>query len=61
MEWAKLDLDAALWTITSMKMKRTKKEKENGDPHLVPLPTQSVALLHRLHPITGYGRNVFPG
>ena len=28
MEWAELDLDAALWTIPSMKMKRTKEEKE---------------------------------
>jgi integrase len=61
MEWAELDLDAALWTIPSMKMKRTKEEKENGDPHIVPLPTQAVALLRSLQPITGHGRYVFPG
>ena len=58
MEWAELDLDAAVWTIPSMKMKRTKQEKEQGDAHAVPMPTQAVALLH---PVTGHGRYVFPG
>ena len=61
MEWAELDLDAALWVIPSMKMKRTKEEKENGEAHTVPLPTQAVALLRGLHPLTGHGRYVFPG
>ncbi|QTN29596.1 integrase arm-type DNA-binding domain-containing protein [Rhodoferax sp. AJA081-3] len=61
MEWIELDLDAALWTIPSAKMKRTKAAKEQGDPHVVPLPTQAVALLRELHPITGHGRYVFPG
>ena len=42
MEWTELDLDAALWTIPSMKMKRTKLEKEQGDAHTVPLPVQAV-------------------
>ena len=61
MEWAELDLDAALWTIPSMKMKRTKLEKEQGEAHAVPLPSQAVALLKSLHPLTGHGRYVFPG
>ena len=61
MEWAELDLDAALWTIPSMKMKRTKLEKEQGDAHTVPLPVQAVALLKSLQPLTGHGRYVFPG
>lgn len=61
MEWSEVDLDAALWTIPSMKMKRTKVEKEQGDPHVVPLPTQAVDLLRNLHPLTGRGRYVFPG
>lgn len=61
MEWAELDLDAALWTIPSMKMKRTKLEKEQGEDHTVPLPTQAVALLRSIHPLTGHGRYVFPG
>ena len=61
MEWVELDLDKALWTIPSMKMKRTKREKEQGEPHIVPLPTQAVALLRSIHPLTGHGRYVFPG
>lgn len=61
MEWVELDLDAALWTIPSAKMKRTKKDKEHGLPHVVPLPTQAVALLRDLHPLTGQGKYVFPG
>ncbi|MBD7962410.1 tyrosine-type recombinase/integrase [Comamonas avium] len=61
MEWAELDLDAGLWTIPSEKMKRTKQEKENGEPHVVPMPTQAVELLRDLHPMTGHSRYVFPG
>ena len=61
MEWAELDLDAALWVIPSMKMKRTKQEKEQGDAHIVPMPVQAVALLRSLYPLTGHGRYVFPG
>jgi integrase len=61
MEWAELDLDGALWTIPSAKMKRTKQEKEQGEAHTVPMPTQAVALLRNLHPLTGHGRYVFPG
>lgn len=61
MEWVELDLDQALWTIPSMKMKRIKAEKENGEDHIVPLPTQAVALLRGIHPLTGHGRYVFPG
>ena len=55
MEWAELDLEAATWTIPSAKMKRLKAEKENGDPHVVPMPTQSVALLKDIEPLTGRG------
>ena len=61
MEWAELDLDGALWTIPSAKMKRTKKDKEHGLPHVVPLPVQAVALLRDLQPLTGHGKYVFPG
>ena len=61
MEWTELDLDAALWTIPSFKMKRTKLEKEQGEAHTVPLPTQAVALLRAIQPLTGRGVYVFPG
>ena len=61
MAWAELDLDAALWTIPAMRMKRGIDGKTNGDPHLVPLPEQAVALLRKLHPLTGHGALVFHG
>ena len=61
MEWAEIDLDAALWTIPSMKMKRTKEEKENGEAHIVPLPVQAVSLLRNIQPLTGHGVYVFHG
>ena len=60
-EWAEIDLDAALWTIPAARMKRTKDGKENGDPHVVPLPRQAVEILRGLHGYTGHGRMVFPG
>jgi len=61
MAWAEVDLDGALWTIPSARMKRSVDEKRNGDPHLVPLPTQAVDLLRKLHPLTGQGALVFHG
>ncbi|MGH8819811.1 MAG: tyrosine-type recombinase/integrase [Rhodoferax sp.] len=59
--WAEFDLDAALWTIPAARMKRKKDGKENGDPHLVPLPAQAVEILRKLHPLTGGGALLFPG
>ena len=44
MAWAEIDLDAALWTIPAMRMKRGIDGKTNGDPHLVPLPLQAVEI-----------------
>ena len=61
MEWGELDLDGQLWTIPSAKMKRSVQEKENGEPHVVPLPKQAVAMLRELLPLSGRGRYVFPG
>ncbi|SFC32474.1 Integrase [Polaromonas sp. OV174] len=61
MAWAEINLDTALWTIPAMRMKRGKDGKENGDPHLVPLPTQAVEILRKLHPLTGHGVLVFHG
>lgn len=59
-EWSEIDLDAGLWTIASARMKRRVSDKLNGDPHLVPLSTQAIALLRELRPFTGEGRFVFP-
>ena len=59
--WAEFDLDAAMWTIPSARMKRSVQGKENGDPHQVPLPTQAVDILRKLQPITGLGALCFHG
>ena len=59
--WAEFDLDAALWTIPSVRMKRSVQGKQNGDPHQVPLPMQAVEILRKLHPLTGHGALVFHG
>ena len=54
--WAELDLDSAVWSIPAERMKMRR-------AHRIPLPTQAVAILKRLHPITGHlvGGLVFPG
>ncbi|MBM3362150.1 MAG: DUF4102 domain-containing protein [Betaproteobacteria bacterium] len=59
--WSEIDLEAALWTISSARMKRTKHGKENGDDHLVPLPTQAIKILEMLKPYTESTGLVFPG
>lgn len=61
MAWAELDLDAGLWSIPAARMKGDKNRKANGEPHLVPLPRQAVALLRALQPFTGAGQLVFRG
>jgi integrase len=43
--WSQFDIDAALWRIPGEQMK-------TGEPHLVPLSTQVVAMLEELRPIT---------
>lgn len=60
-EWAEFDLDAALWTIPAARMKRSVDGKRNGDPHQVPLPTQAVEILRKLHPVTGHSVLLFHG
>jgi integrase len=60
MEWAWVDLDAAMIAIPSNSMKRTVHAKLNGSPHYVPLSRQSLALLREIQPLTGSGRFVFP-
>lgn len=60
-QWAEFDLDAATWTIPAARMKRNKHDKLNGDPHLVPLPGQAVAVLQDLQPLTEASGWVFPG
>jgi len=61
MAWAEIDLDGALWTIPSVRMKRILKSKANGISHLVPLSRQAVDVLRAIKPITGGGLLVFQG
>ena len=60
-QWHEFDLDGALWTVPAARMKREKRGKLNGPPHLVPLPRQAVEALQELHPLTGHGLYVFMG
>lgn len=53
-EWPEFDLDRARWEIPPERMKKKR-------PHIVPLPTQAVAILRILHWRTGRGKKVFPG
>lgn len=52
MEWAELDLDGAEWRIPAGKMKM-------HEEHVIPLPTQAVAILRDLERLTGGGRYCF--
>ena len=60
-EWSEFDLDAALWSVPASRMKRRKHAKENGPPHLVPLPRQAVEILRELRRLTGHQHFVFQG
>lgn len=60
-EWSEIDLDAAMWTVPAMRMKRELRAKLHGAPHLVPLPKQAVAVLRDLRSLTGSGLLVFRG
>ena len=53
MEWMEIDFDSAEWNIPAEKMK-------TGQPHLVPLARQAIAILREIQPLTGTGRYVFP-
>ena len=52
-EWSEFDLDAAVWVIPAKRMKMRRE-------HRVSLPTQALAVLERLKPISGEGKLVFP-
>jgi integrase len=51
--WEEFDLDNAMWSIPSERMKMRR-------PHLVPLSRQAVAALRELHALTGGGKVLFP-
>lgn len=43
------------------KLLKSKKEARDAEPHIIPLPSQAVAILQELLPLTGHRRYVFPG
>lgn len=53
-EWADIDLEAGLWSISGEKMKMRR-------DHVVPLCTQLVAALRELSELTGRSKWLFPG
>lgn len=62
MQWSALDLNGKTptWTIPAAEMKRSRYEKINGRPHVVPLSSQAVAELREIEPLSGNGTYVFP-
>jgi integrase len=52
-QWREFDLDQALWRIPAERMKGRKE-------HVVPLPTQAVESLRKLHAVNGHREHVFP-
>lgn len=59
-QWQEFDLDKALWTIPSERMKGRLDRKMAGEDHLVPLVPVVVAALHDLKRLTGEGPLAFP-
>lgn len=49
--WADIDLECGEWRFTASK---------TGQSHVVPLASQSVAILRSVHPVTGRNEFVFP-
>ncbi len=52
-EWSEIDFEQAEWRIPAERMKM-------GDPHIVPLSRQTIAILQSLHKGTGSGKYLFP-
>jgi integrase len=53
-EWSEIDFSAKEWRIPAPRMKM-------GEPHIVPLSKQAIAVLRTLQPWTGQGKYLFPG
>lgn len=52
-EWQEFDVEGKLWRIPASKMKMSR-------DHLVPLSTQTLAVLETMRPFSGGGQYVFP-
>lgn len=64
-EWTHFDLDSEHPTYTvpreNRKLKKAAKENPATPPHIVPLSTQALEILHELREVTGQRRYLFPG
>lgn len=59
--WSEIDLEKGEWVIPASRMKRGKRRiKPDKRDHHVFLPRQALALLHKLHRVTGRGAYLFP-
>ncbi len=64
--WDEVDFARALWTIPAERqaiegVKHSGRGAKMGTPHLVPLSRQALALLERVHQLTGRFELIFPG
>jgi integrase len=60
MKWEDINFETALWTIPSVEMKRTLRDKLTGEPHLVPLVPQAIKAIEAMRELSGSGRYVLP-
>jgi len=52
-EWSEVDFECAIWRVPASRMKKRRE-------HVVPLSSQSLAILERARALTGSGRLTFP-
>lgn len=50
--WEEFDLDKGIWTVPASRMKMR-------EDHLIPLPSQAIDLIRKLHVITGHHDHLF--
>lgn len=59
-QWREIDFERKIWTVPSSRMKGRVKQKKYGEPHLIPLSAQAIAILRSVHKVTGRGVYLFP-
>jgi len=66
MAWSEIDFEKALWSIPAQKNSDGSRNEgyqnrmKRGEPHIVPLSKQALAILNEIRPLTGDSRFVFP-
>lgn len=59
-KWSEFNFESKTWTIPASRMKGKLKQKQFGEPHIIPLSKQVVSILKETHQISGRGMYVFP-